>query len=135
MSIITARRPSNRISMMAARLDTTFTEALLYAATISSVDVAPPVDSIMQLLARRCEHLSPTSRLWLDGTEAVRRRDPSALRDLRDLARRYLDLFPRFAAAWRCCPFTMCARPTPCSTRWIRMATGCESRSGTGRAS
>lgn len=86
-------RSAEQHFLMAARLDTTFTEALLNAATISSPGVTPPVDSIMQLLARRREYLSSMSRLWLDGIEAARRRDPSALRDFGELARRYPESF------------------------------------------
>jgi hypothetical protein len=80
-------------------LDTTFTEALLsavsssaflyrYTTTMSSSS-ASTADSIMQVLARRREHLSPMSRLWLDATEAGYRRDPAALGDFRELALRY----------------------------------------------
>jgi TolB-like protein len=75
--------------LMAARLDTTFTEALLNAATIGGARDKARADSIMQVLARRREQLSPMSRLWLDATGATRRRDPSALHDLGELARRY----------------------------------------------
>jgi len=79
--------------LMAARLDTTFTEALLNAATIRAEGVTPPTDSILRVLGRRRERLSSTSRLWLDADEAARRRDPSMLRDLGELARRYPESF------------------------------------------
>jgi DNA-binding SARP family transcriptional activator/TolB-like protein len=79
--------------LMAARLDTTFTEALLNAATISAPGLTPPTDSILHVLGRRREDLSPTSRLWLDANEEVRRRDPSAVRDLGELARRFPESF------------------------------------------
>jgi serine/threonine-protein kinase len=79
--------------LMAAQLDTTFTEALLNAATVGADGVTPPTDSILQVLGRRREYLSPMSQLWLDATEAARRRDPSVLRDLGELARRYPESF------------------------------------------
>jgi DNA-binding SARP family transcriptional activator/TolB-like protein len=86
-------RSAQQHFLMAARLDTTFTEALLNAATIGALRDTSTADSIMQVLARRREHLSSMSRLWLDATEEARRRDPSALRDLGELARRYPESF------------------------------------------
>lgn len=84
---------AERHFLMAARLDTTFTEALLNAASIGALGVTPPTDSILRLLDRRREQLSSMSRLWLDATEAARRRDPSALHDFAELARRYPESF------------------------------------------
>jgi len=86
-------RSAQQHFLTAARLDTTFTEALLSAVASGSPGAMPPVDSIMQLLARRRGYLSSMSRVWLDGTEAARRRDPSALRDFGELARRYPESF------------------------------------------
>ena len=84
---------ANEHFLMAARLDTTFAEALLNAVTTLSLRGTPTADSIMQVLARRREQLSPMSRLWFDATEAARRGDPAAMRHYGELAHRYPDSF------------------------------------------
>jgi DNA-binding SARP family transcriptional activator/TolB-like protein len=84
---------ANEHFLMAARLDTTFAEALLNAVTTQSLRGTPTADSIMQVLARRREQLSPMSRLWFDATEAAHRGDPAAMRHYGELAHRYPDSF------------------------------------------
>jgi DNA-binding SARP family transcriptional activator/TolB-like protein len=83
--------------LMAARLDSTFTEALLWAAGGTGLRGTSTRDSIMQVLARRRERLSSMSRLWLDAIEARDRGDPAGLSDFRELAHRYPEsFFPAF---------------------------------------
>ncbi len=84
---------ANEHFLMAARLDTTFAEALLNAVTTLSLRGTPTADSIMQVLARRREQLSPMSRLWFDATDAAHRGEPAAMRRYGELAHRYPDSF------------------------------------------
>jgi len=88
-------RTAHQHFLMAARLDSTFTEALLWA--VSGLRGTSTRDSILQVLARRRDQLSSMPRLWLDAIEASDRGDPAMLRDYAELAHRYPDsFFPAF---------------------------------------
>jgi DNA-binding SARP family transcriptional activator len=82
--------------LMAARLDTTFTEPLLDALSLLRSWTSPDADSIMRVVARRRDALSPASRLWFEALEAWHRHELlAATRSMGELARRYPEsLFP-----------------------------------------
>jgi len=86
--------------LMAARLDSSFTEALLWAAGGTGLRGTSTRDSIMGVLDRRREQLSSMSRVWLDAIEARDRGDtPAMLSDYGALAHRYPEsFFPAFYA-------------------------------------